>query len=77
MTRAARDLAHALSFPVFVKGAVKSNKEQGFKAVVAQNMDELRNLAEDLERLKASEKTISGTVRRMPSTTTPYKQRLH
>lgn len=39
-------IPNTLNFPVFVKGAVKSNKEQGFKAVVAQNMDELKNIAE-------------------------------
>ena len=33
--------AVALGFPLFVKGAVKSNKEQGWRACVAENMSEL------------------------------------
>jgi hypothetical protein len=35
-----------LKFPVFVKGAVKSNKEQGLNAVVAKDMTELETLAQ-------------------------------
>ncbi len=40
--------ATMLKFPLFVKGAVKSNKEQGYKAVVAENLDELRKLAAEV-----------------------------
>ena len=35
-----------LDFPVFVKGVVKSNKDEGWNAVVAHNIDELTGLAE-------------------------------
>lgn len=34
-----------LGYPVFVKGAIKSNKEEGLSAVVAQNYEELSVLA--------------------------------
>ena len=34
-------VASELGYPVFVKGAVKSNKEDGWKAVVAENDEEL------------------------------------
>lgn len=37
-----------LGFPVFVKGAVKSNKEQGWSACVATNEQELVRLTEQL-----------------------------
>ena len=33
-----------LVFPVFVKGAVKSNKDDGWSAVIANNLEELTNL---------------------------------
>jgi hypothetical protein len=39
------DVEKQLSFPVFVKGAVKSNKEQGLSAVVANNLGELYALS--------------------------------
>lgn len=34
-----------LGYPVFVKGAVKSNKEAGLSAVVANNLDDLQQLS--------------------------------
>lgn len=37
--------AAALGYPVFVKGAVKSSKESGWKACVASNETELRDIA--------------------------------
>jgi hypothetical protein len=37
-----------IGYPVFVKGAVKSNKEQGWSACVAQDAIELRALADQL-----------------------------
>jgi hypothetical protein len=40
------NIPNVLAFPVFVKGAVKSNKDEGWSAVVAQNLDELTNLAQ-------------------------------
>jgi hypothetical protein len=39
---------NTLAFPVFVKGSVKSNKEEGWNAVVAQNLDELTTIAQRL-----------------------------
>jgi hypothetical protein len=39
------DVEAKLHFPVFVKGAVKSNKEGGWNAVVANNLEELYSLA--------------------------------
>jgi hypothetical protein len=41
-------VAGELGYPVFVKGAVKSNKEQGWKACVAESEAELRALAAGL-----------------------------
>ncbi len=40
--------ASELGFPLFIKGAVKSNKEQGWRACVAENMLELTAIADDL-----------------------------
>jgi hypothetical protein len=37
-----------LSFPVFVKGAIKSNKDRGWSACIAHNNDELEAIARDL-----------------------------
>jgi hypothetical protein len=37
-----------IGYPVFVKGAVKSNKERGWSACVANNATELRTIAESL-----------------------------
>jgi hypothetical protein len=37
---------HEIGYPVFVKGAVKSDKEAGWKAVVAHNESELRMIVE-------------------------------
>jgi len=42
--------AEALGFPLFVKGAVKSNKEQGWRACVAEDMAQLSTIAEGLFR---------------------------
>jgi hypothetical protein len=42
------DVPDRLTFPVFVKGAVKSNKDKGWNAVVAQNLDELTALAQQI-----------------------------
>jgi carbamoylphosphate synthase large subunit len=39
--------ARKLGFPLFVKGAVKSNKEQGWRACIAENMRELTYVCED------------------------------
>lgn len=39
-----------IGYPVFVKGAVKSDKESGWKAVVAHNESELRVLVERILR---------------------------
>lgn len=38
----------ALDFPVFVKGSVKSNKDDGWSAVVAHNMDALNTIVQTL-----------------------------
>jgi hypothetical protein len=40
--------AATLGFPVFVKGAVRSARTRGWKACVAENVDELRALVTDL-----------------------------
>ena len=40
--------AEAIGFPVFVKGAVRSARTRGWKACVAENIDELRTLVTDL-----------------------------
>ncbi|HEX8666140.1 MAG TPA: ATP-grasp domain-containing protein [Beijerinckiaceae bacterium] len=40
--------AEDLQFPVFVKGAVKSNKDQGWAACVAHNLTELEAIAANL-----------------------------
>lgn len=45
--------AHQLGFPIFVKGAVQSRKARGWKACVANNIDELRELADYLFSLEA------------------------
>jgi hypothetical protein len=42
--------AHELGFPLFVKGAVESNKEEGWRACVAENMRELTVITDDLFR---------------------------
>jgi hypothetical protein len=42
------EAAAQLDFPLFVKGAVKSNKEQGWKACAAANPEELSVIAEQL-----------------------------
>ena len=42
------NIHNELDFPVFVKGAVKSDKEDGWQAVVAYNMRELNKIAERL-----------------------------
>lgn len=39
-------IADELIFPVFVKGAVKSNKDQGWDAVIANDLTELRTLVQ-------------------------------
>lgn len=38
--------AESLGFPVFVKGAVKSNKDKGWSSVVAYTEDELRDITD-------------------------------
>lgn len=38
----------SLGFPVFVKGAVKSNKDKGLSACIATNVEQLVNIATDL-----------------------------
>ncbi len=48
-----------IGYPVFVKGAVKSNKEQGWSACVAQDADELRA---HTEQLLAREQRSRGRV---------------
>jgi hypothetical protein len=42
---AAVEAAEELGYPVFVKGAVKSSKEAGWKACVAENESELRGIS--------------------------------
>lgn len=42
------DAASTLGFPVFVKGAVRSARTRGWRACVAENIDELEALAGDL-----------------------------
>jgi ATP-grasp domain-containing protein len=42
------DSGNRLPFPVFVKGAIKSNKDQGWAACVAYNDGELESIAKDL-----------------------------
>jgi len=51
--------ASELGFPLFVKGTVKSNKEQGWNACVAQNMPELMAIT---DRLFAQEHRSRGRV---------------
>lgn len=41
-----------LGFPIFVKGAVQSRKSRGWKACVAETVDELRRLANTLLELE-------------------------
>jgi hypothetical protein len=41
-------VGHQIGFPLFVRGAVKSNKEQGWRACVAQNDAELTGIASAL-----------------------------
>lgn len=41
-------VTQTIGFPMFVKGAVKSNKEEGWSACVAQNWTELESIARDL-----------------------------
>jgi hypothetical protein len=43
-----------LGFPVFIKGAVQSRKQQGWESCVANNQEELFNLTEWLLKLKYS-----------------------
>lgn len=40
--------AETLGFPLFVKGAVRSARTRGWRACVAENIDELRTLVTDL-----------------------------
>lgn len=42
------DAGQRLGFPIFVKGSVKSNKEQGWDGCVAQNAEQLHQIAQDL-----------------------------
>jgi hypothetical protein len=42
------DAARDIGYPVFVKGGIKSNKDQGWDACVAQDEAQLRSIAEDL-----------------------------
>lgn len=39
--------ARALGFPLFIKGGIKSRKEQGWRACVAENEDELRQFIQE------------------------------
>ena len=46
--RQAEDAVERLGLPLFVKGAVKSRKELGYRACVATSLDELRRLVKDV-----------------------------
>jgi len=46
--RQAEDAVGRLGLPLFVKGAVKSRKELGYRACVATSVDELRRLVNDV-----------------------------
>ena len=43
-----KDAAKILDFPIFVKGSVKSNKDMGWSQVVAHDIQELSDIAENI-----------------------------
>jgi hypothetical protein len=51
-TRECIKAGELLGFPVFIKGAVQSRKQQGWESCVANNPEELINLTESLLKLK-------------------------
>jgi len=55
MARHVDDAARAaadIGYPVFLKGALQSRKDMGWKACVADNEDELRHIVQQLEKRK-------------------------
>jgi hypothetical protein len=64
-----------LGFPVFVKGAVKSNKEKGLSAVIAANLEELTSLAVSILKssYRARGKVIVRELLKLKTVTTDAK----
>jgi len=67
--------ASELGFPLFVKGAVKSNKEQGWRACVAETMPELISIADDLfvREQRSRGRVILRTLARLRTIATDYQ----
>jgi hypothetical protein len=67
--------ARELGFPLFVKGAVKSNKEQGWGACVAENMRELTTITDGLfmREQRSRGRVILRTLARLQTIATDYQ----